>query len=134
MFIGASIPWPGPGVGCFDPAMVLHRMQDAFGSDLEYEPVDLLDGHYERTIQSAAEIGIGPDSPVVLSAARLVREVSPRYAFRLRIGPSAVVAGQVDRYSIHINFVSEAESLELARRRFVEFLRSLQLGEIKVRE
>lgn len=129
---GASVPWPGPGVGCFDPVMILHRMKEVFGPDLEFDAADLLAGHYERRLQSAAELGIHADSPAVVSAAKLVREVSPRYAFRLRVGSAAFVSGQADRYTLHVVCACEADFPEPARGRFVAFLRSLQFGQVTV--
>jgi hypothetical protein len=48
LIVGASIPWPSPGVGCFDPAMVLHRLGEAFGDALEFDTNDLFDRPYER--------------------------------------------------------------------------------------
>jgi hypothetical protein len=89
--------------------MVLHRMQEAFGPDLEFDATDLFAEHYERTVQTAAELGIHPDNLVVVSAAKLVREVSPRYKFRLRVGLATFVTGQVDRYHIGVLGESEAE-------------------------
>jgi hypothetical protein len=118
--------FPASGVGCFDPAMILHFMSEAFGPDLEFDAADLLNGHYERTLASAEQLGISPDSPVVLCAARLVRESSPRYKFRLRVGPDSIVTGQVDRYTLLI----KEEVPEPARTRFTQFVESLRLGEI----
>ena len=68
MFVAASVPWPGPDVGCFDPAMVLHRLEEAFGDALESDRNDLFEGHYERVAQIASELGIPPDRPAVRSA------------------------------------------------------------------
>ncbi len=48
MIVGATIPWPGSDVGCFDPAMVLRRLGEVFGDDLEFDRNDLFEGHYER--------------------------------------------------------------------------------------
>jgi hypothetical protein len=132
MIVGASIPWPGPGVGCFDPAIVLHRLGETFSDALEFDTNDLFDGHYKRVVQSATELGIELDRPAVRDAARKVRELSPRYRFRLRVSGGAFVSGTVDRYSIWVLCDSEAEFPEPVRGRFVECLRSLRLGEVCV--
>ncbi len=116
MIIEASVPWcKGPEVGCFDPAIVLHRLGEAFGDELEFDFKDLYDGHYERVVQSANKLGIDLDRPAVLSAARKVRDLSPRYRFRLRVGIDAYVSGTVDRYSVTVLFAEEAEFPEPAR-------------------
>jgi hypothetical protein len=85
MVIIGSMPRRLPNVFCFDPAMVLYTMKEVFGSDLEYDANDLLDCHYERIADSGGQLGIPLTNSVVRSAARLVREVSPRYSFRLRV-------------------------------------------------
>jgi hypothetical protein len=112
--------------------MVLHGLGEVFGDALEFDTHDLFDGHYERVVQAATELGIGLDRPVVRCAARLVRELSPRYRFRLRVSEGAFVCGKVDRYAIWVQCESEADFPEPARSRFVEFLRSLRLGEVRV--
>ncbi len=132
MIVAASVPWPGLGVGCFDPAMVLHRLEEVFGDALEFDRNDLFEGHYERVVQAATELGIPLDRPAVRSAARKVRELGPRYRFRLRVAPALFVSGTVDRYSIAVRCDSEAEFPEPARGRFIPFLRSLRLGEVRV--
>jgi hypothetical protein len=130
---GASVQWPGPGVGCFDPAMVLHRMQEFFGSALDFDGDDLLSGYYERIVSAAADCDVSLDSAVVVSAAKLVREVSPRYIFRLKIGPEAFVAGQVDRYGIAVTCQSDADFPEPIKGQFIQFLTTLKLGEVTFR-
>jgi hypothetical protein len=107
-------------------------MHETYGTDLDFDANDLFDGHFERIVQSATEVGVSMDSPVVRSAARLVREVSPRYRFRLRVSGDTFVTGQVDRYAILIPSNGKTEFPEPARSRFVEFLRSLSLGSVNV--
>ena len=132
MLIEASVPWPGAGVGCFDPAEVLHRMREVFGPDLEYELTDRSAIRHEQALQTAAELGMPADSPPILSADRVMRESGPRYEFRLRVGPATFVTGQVDRHSIRVMCGGEAEFPEPARGRFVAWLRSLRLGQVRV--
>jgi hypothetical protein len=95
MFDGSTIPRPGSDVGCFDPAMVLHRLGEVLGDDLEFDRDDLFGDHYERATRAETELGILSDRPAVRSAARKVRELSPRYRFRLpvnfRLWPHAFV-------------------------------------------
>ena len=91
---------------------------------------DLLAGVHHRVSRTAAKLGMPADSRPVLSAARVERVVGPRYQFRLRVGPVAFVAGQVDRESVQVGYESEAEFPEPARGRFVAFLRSLRLGRV----
>jgi hypothetical protein len=132
MVIIASVPWRLPNVFCFDPAMVLFRMEEAFGGHLEYDGNDLFDGHYERIADTATQLGIPLTSSVVQSAARLVRQVSPRYHFRLRVGEGLWVNGKVDRASISV-LVEEHETFpEPMRSCFIDFLRSLRPGEVEV--
>ena len=88
MIVSASVPRSGPGVGCFDPAMVLHRLEEGFGDALECDRNDLLEGQHERVVQAATELGIPPDRPAVRSAGGKVRELGPRYPFRLRVAPA----------------------------------------------
>jgi hypothetical protein len=132
MVIIAAVPWRLPNVFCFDPAMVLFRMEEVFGADLEFDSKDLFDGHYQRMAATATELGIPLTSAVMRSAARLVRQVSPRYHFRLRVGEGLWVQGKVDRASISV-LVEENETFpEPMRSRFIEFLRSLHPGEVDV--
>jgi hypothetical protein len=128
----AFVPFPSRNVGCFDPAMILHRMEDFFGSDVEFDRADLLSGHFERTFQTATELGLRPNSPVLASAAKLVREVSPRYEFRLRVGEATHIAEQVDRYQIGVRCEAEADFPLPMRSRFMDFLATLQLGQVIV--
>jgi hypothetical protein len=121
-------------VGCFDPDATLLALRVAFGADLECDGIDQLAGHAERVARDAGALGIRPDSPVVLVAARDERESRPRYAFRLRVGPGSFVAGRLDRWSVKVVCGTEAEFPEPARSRFVEFLQSLRLGEVRVDE
>jgi hypothetical protein len=132
MVIYASVPWKLPNIFCFDPAMVLLRMEDAFGAEVEYDRNDVFDGHYERCVESATQLGIPLDSSVVRSAARLVRDLSPRYRFRLRTGTSSWVEGKVDRYSITVLVEDDEVLPEPVRIRLIAFLRSLKLGEFEV--
>ena len=76
MIVGATIPWQNTDVGCFDPSKVLHRLCEDFGDDLEFDRNDLFEGHYERVVQAAMELGIPSDRPAVRSAARKVLELS----------------------------------------------------------
>lgn len=130
MVVGADVSESGPGVGCFDPEQVLHRLREVFGLDVEYDLTDLLAGVHERTLRSAAELGMAPDCLPVLSAGRVERSVRPRYRFRLRVGPGAFVTGRVDRFSVQVECGGEAEFPEPARGRFVAFLKSLRLGRV----
>src|SRR5688572_7031869 len=109
MVIGADVLESGSGVGCFDPEQVLVRLRGAFGPDVEYDLTDLLAGVRERVRRTAAELGMPPDCPPVLSADRVERAVRPRYQFRLRVGPAASVTGWVDRYSIQVACEGEAD-------------------------
>jgi hypothetical protein len=51
----------------------------------------LFDGHYERVVQHETELGISLDRPAVRSTACTVRELSPRYRFRLRVASGSFV-------------------------------------------
>jgi hypothetical protein len=131
MLIEAKVPRTGKGVGCFDPLAVLLRMADVFGQDLEYDLVDTSVERYEQAIQTAALLGKQADFPPVISAARVMQEQGPRYQFRLRIGPEAIVNGMVDRYSVQVLCATEDDFPEPMRERFIEFLESLLLGQIR---
>ncbi len=121
-----------PAVGCFCPVAVLHHLREAFGPDLECDGVDMMAGHAKRTALTAAELGIRPNSPVVLCAVRNEVQFGPRYEFRLCVGPGAFVSGRLDRYSVYVVCEDAADFPEPSRGRFVEFLRSLRLGEVAV--
>lgn len=112
--------------------MVLHRLEDVFADALAFDCNDLFEGHYERVAQMASEFGIPLDRPAVRSAATKVRDLGPRYRFRLRVAPGAFVSGTVDRDSIDIQCDSEAEFPEPARGQFIQFLQSLTLGEVRI--
>jgi hypothetical protein len=133
MIVEASIPWPGPGGGCFDPAMVLHRLEEVFGDAFDFDKNDLFEGHYERVVQTATDLGISLDRPVVKSAARKVRELSPRYKFRLRVAPGTFVSSTVDRYSVAVVCDSEDEFPDPHRGQFIRFLQSLSLGAVQIK-
>jgi hypothetical protein len=49
------------------------------------------------------------ERPVVHSAARQVRELSPRYLFRLRVESGAFVSGTADRDPMPVSCESDAE-------------------------
>ncbi len=132
MLIEALVPWPSSGVGCFDPMAVLIRMQEVFGPDLEYDPADQSAIRYVKAIQTAAKLGKPADWLPVLSAARVVQAEGPRHEFRLRVGAETFVTGGVDRYSVRVMCGGEAEFPEPSRGRFVAFLRSLRLGQVRV--
>ncbi|QJW93757.1 hypothetical protein FTUN_1268 [Frigoriglobus tundricola] len=119
-------------MGCFCPVALLHELREAFGPALECDGTDRLAGHGERTARTAAGLGIRPDSPVVLCAARNEVQFGPRYEFRLRVGPSAFVSGTLDRYSIRVACEREADFPEPVRGQFLAFLASLQLGGVRV--
>ncbi|HEY8505757.1 MAG TPA: hypothetical protein VIL46_14325 [Gemmataceae bacterium] len=110
----------------------MQAIREEFGADLECDGIDQLEGHAERAARSAAKSGIRPDSPAVLCAARNEREHGPRFTFRLRVGPGASVAGRIDRWAVYVACGTDAEFPEPVRGRFVEFLRSLRLGEVRV--
>jgi hypothetical protein len=122
----------GGVVGCLCPDTVVQALRESFGDELECDGVDRLADSAARAARNAVTLGIRPDSPVVQCAARNERSDGPRYAFRLRVGPGATVAGRVDRGSVYVVCDSEAEFPEPARGRFVAFLRSLRLGEMRV--
>jgi hypothetical protein len=130
--LNAIVPSNGPGVGCFDPALVLERLRAEYGDDLEFDSRDLLDGHYERVFERAAGIGLPEDSPVLKSAARLARMISPRYQFRLRVDSESFVNGDVDRYSLSVTFESDSEFPATAQVRFQRFLTRLVLGNVMI--
>ncbi len=132
MVISADIHWSLPNVFCFDPAMVLFRIKEVFGGDVEYDRNDLFDGHYERIVETATQLEIPLTSLVVVSAARLVRRVSPRYNFRLRVGAELWIRGKVDRRSISILVEEHETFFELMRSRFIDFLHSLRPIEVNV--
>ena len=90
MIVAAPVPWPGLGVGCFDPAMVLHRLEEVFGDALEFDRNDLLEGHYESVVQAAIGLGIPLDRPAVRSAARKIPGTEPPLSVPLA-GRSGVV-------------------------------------------
>jgi hypothetical protein len=69
---------------------------------------------------------------VVLSATRNEREQGPRFAFRLNVAPGVSVKGRLDRWEVYIVCDNEADFPEPERGEFVEFLRSLRLGEVRV--
>jgi uncharacterized protein (TIGR02996 family) len=119
-------------VGCFCTVALRHELREAFGPDVECDETNLLAGHAERTARTAAELGIRPDSPVVLTAARDEVQFGPRHAFRLRVGPGAFVCGTLDRYSIRVQCEREEDFPEPARGRFLAFLASLRLGRVRV--
>ena len=118
-------------VGCFCTIALVHELREAFGDDFEFDGADLLAGHGERTARKAAGLGIRPDSPVILCAARNEVQFGPRHAFRLRVGPGTFVSGTLDRYSVRIECEREADFPEPARGRFLAFLLSLQLGGVR---
>ncbi len=122
----------GGVVGCLCPDTVLLALRESFGADLECDGVDRLAGSAELAARNAVSLGIRPDSPVVQCASRRERSDGPRYVFRLRVGPGAVVAGRVDRGSVYVVCESEAEFPNPARGRFLAFLRSLRLGAVRV--
>jgi hypothetical protein len=113
LVIGADIR--GQGVGCFDPRWVLRRLEQAFGSDVEYDLIDLLAGTHERVSRTVARLGMPADCLPVQSAADSEQMVSPRYQFRLRVGPAAFVTGRVDRYSVQVVCSREAEFPDSSR-------------------
>src|SRR5437868_15547216 len=94
---GAEVRTERPLVGCFCPTALLHELRAVFGPDLECDGSDLLAGHAERFARRAVEAGLPPDCLPVQSAARVELVCGPRYAFRLRVGPDAFVAGTLDR-------------------------------------
>jgi hypothetical protein len=119
-------------VGCFCTVALLHELREMFGPDLECDHVNLLEGHAESFARQAVAAGLPPDCLPVRSAARVEEEFGPRYAFRLRVGPAAFVAGTLDRYSIQVACEREADFPEPARGRFVAFLKSLRLGGVRL--
>jgi hypothetical protein len=129
---GASVESERPLVGCFCTVALLHELREAFGPDLECDGVDLLAGHANRAAATAAELGIRPDSPAVLTAVRNQVQFGPRHAFRLKVGPGAFVSGTLDRYSVRVVCERESDFPEPARGKFVAFLRSLRLGGVRV--
>jgi hypothetical protein len=131
VFWGVLVRSERPLVGCFCAVALVHELQEAFGADFECDGTDLLAGHRERTARTAAGLGIQPDSPVVLVAARNEVQFGPRHAFRLRVGPEAFVSGTLDRYSVRVECEQEADFPEPARGRFLAFLSSLQLGGVR---
>ena len=128
MIVGSTISRPGSHVGCFDPAMVLHRLGEVFGDDSAFDRNDLVQDHYECAALAATELGIPSDRPAIRSAARKVRELSPRDRLRVRVAPGSFVSGTVDRYSITVSFGGEAEFPEPVRSQFVQFLDRLKAG------
>jgi hypothetical protein len=131
VFWGVMVRSERPLVGCFCTVALVHELREAFGPDFECDGADLLAGHGERTARTAAGLGIRPDSPVVLCAARNEGQFGPRHAFRLRVGPGAFVSGTLDRYSVRVECEREADFPEPARGRFLAFLSSLQLGGLR---
>ena len=128
----ASVESERPLVGCFCTVALVHELREAFGTDFECDGADLLADHGERTARTAAGLGIRPDSPVVLCAARNEAQFGPRHAFRLRVRPGAFVSGTLDRYSVRVECEREADFPEPARGRFLAFLASLQLGSVRL--
>jgi hypothetical protein len=131
VFWGVLVRSERPLVGCFCTISLVHELREAFGPDFECDSADLLAGHGERTARTAAGLGIRPDSPVVLCAARNEVQFGPRHAFRLRVGPEAFVSGTLDRFSVRVECEREADFPEPARGRFLEFLSSLHLGGVR---
>jgi hypothetical protein len=107
-------------------------MRETFGADLDFDPNDLFDGHYERRVQSAIELGIPLDSPAIRDTVRKVRELSPRYRFRVRTAGGPWYSGEVDRYGIRVG-EPNTPLPEPLRSQVVAFLRSLTLGKVQVR-
>jgi hypothetical protein len=131
VFWGVLVRSERPLVGCFCTVALVQELREAFGSDFECDEADLLAGHGERTACTAAELGIRPDSPVVLCAARNEVQFGPRHAFRLRVGPGVFVSGTLDRYSVRVECEREADFPDPVRGRFLAFLSSLQLGGVR---
>lgn len=132
MLIEAVVPRSGRSVGCLDPMAVLLRLEEEFGADLESDRTDATVACYEQKVRSAAALVMPSDALPVQSAATVMRETGPRYEFRLRVGSAGTVTGSVDRYSVRVIFAAEDAFPEPTRSRFVAFLKTLRLGQVRV--
>jgi hypothetical protein len=130
--IGAFIHSDAETVGAFDPMRVLAELERRFGTNVEFDLNNVFDGHVEKYIALAPRLNLPPDNVVVQGERRKAHKLSPRYHFRLRTGDDSWVRGKVDRHSIYLHCARDEEVPQPLRERFIEFLRSLRLGEFKI--
>ncbi len=127
--IGAFIPPGKEYVGSLDPLRVLARLQLWFGDALQFGLTDQFDGNVEKHIAIAPKLSMPEDNVVVRSERRKGYALNPRFRFRLRNSDATSVEGKVDRHSVSLYCDREDEIPKSLRDRFIEFLRSLRLGE-----
>ena len=130
--IGAFISSGEEYVGSLDPLRVLARLQLWFGDALEFDVKDQFDGNVEKYIAIAPELSMPEENVVVSSERRKGFSLRPRFRFHLRANDATAVAGCVDRHSVSLCCDRDEEIPKVLRERFIEFLRSLRLGECVV--
>jgi hypothetical protein len=119
-------------MGSFDPLRLLASLQEWYGDDFQCDMKDAFEGHVEKYIAVADQLGQPRDNVVVLAERRKAQVFSPRFRFRLRINQDHWIGGKVDRRSLYLNIERDEDLPEEARSRFVGFLRSIRLGEFTI--
>ena len=126
--VAAKIPGAGCDLDvahCFDPTIVVLRLQKAFPTEITVCIHDYAWDNYDVFTERKAAMG------AIRVAENDARRRGPVFIFRLRTDTNQEIIGRAERYAISIS--SQKPIPDSLKRRFIEFLKRLNFEPSQVR-
>lgn len=127
MEIRAKIESSSKGVAVFDPGKVFDRLTEYF-LKVDIDPKDYSQEEVDKITKFIQETDHKKKAFLIASYQGKNRRNGPTYKFSLNSINGTRIDGHARRYSV--TFRSEGEIDDETRNEIIEFLKSLQLGEI----